>query len=57
MSSPTSTSKITKWNGSRLTAINAGVNLPNADITVVHRSDSSGTTFIFTNYLSKVSTE
>jgi phosphate transport system substrate-binding protein len=49
--------KITKWNDSRLTALNSGMSLPNADITVVHRSDGSGTTFIFTNYLSKVSTD
>jgi phosphate transport system substrate-binding protein len=49
--------KITKWNDARITATNAGVPLPNADITVVHRSDGSGTTFIFTNYLSKVSPE
>ncbi len=49
--------KITKWNDPRLTSINPGVPLPNADITVVHRSDGSGTTFIFTNYLSKVSPE
>lgn len=49
--------KITKWNDSRITAINPGLNLPNTDIAVVHRSDGSGTTFIFTNYLSKVSDE
>jgi phosphate transport system substrate-binding protein len=49
--------KITKWNDDRLKAINSGISLPNADITVVHRSDGSGTTFIFTNYLSKVSPE
>jgi phosphate transport system substrate-binding protein len=49
--------KITKWNDSRLAAINPGLNLPNTDIAVVHRSDGSGTTFIFTNYLSKVSDE
>jgi phosphate transport system substrate-binding protein len=49
--------KITKWNDPRIAATNSGVNLPNADITVVHRSDGSGTTYIFTNYLSKVSTE
>lgn len=46
---------ITKWNDSRITAINPGLSLPNADIAVVHRSDGSGTTYIFTNYLSKVS--
>ncbi|MPZ49752.1 MAG: phosphate ABC transporter substrate-binding protein PstS [Dehalococcoidia bacterium] len=49
--------KITKWNDPKIAALNQGVNLPNADIAVVHRSDGSGTTFIFTNYLSKVSTE
>jgi phosphate transport system substrate-binding protein len=49
--------KITKWNDDRLKTINSGLSLPNADITVVHRSDGSGTTFIFTNYLSKVSPE
>jgi phosphate transport system substrate-binding protein len=49
--------KITKWNDPAITAINPGLNLPNTDIAVVHRSDGSGTTFIFTNYLSKVSDE
>ena len=47
--------KITKWNDPKIAADNKGVNLPNEDITVVHRSDGSGTSFIFTNYLSKVS--
>jgi phosphate transport system substrate-binding protein len=47
--------KITKWNDPAIAATNKGVNLPDADITVVHRSDGSGTTFIWTNYLSKVS--
>jgi phosphate transport system substrate-binding protein len=47
--------KITRWNDPRLAAINAGVTLPNAAILVVHRSDGSGTTYIFTDYLSKVS--
>ena len=46
---------ITKWNDPAITALNSGVNLPNADITVVHRSDGSGTTNIFTNYLDNVS--
>jgi len=46
---------ITKWNDKRIAALNPGVALPEKDITVVHRSDGSGTTFIFTNYLSKVS--
>jgi phosphate transport system substrate-binding protein len=47
--------KITKWNDPLLTAPNPGVNLPPRDIIVVHRSDGSGTTYIFTDYLSKVS--
>jgi phosphate transport system substrate-binding protein len=47
--------KITKWNDAGLAATNKGVNLPDQAISVVHRSDGSGTTFIFTNYLSKVS--
>ncbi len=47
--------KDTKWNDPEIAALNNGVNLPAEDITVVHRSDGSGTTFIFTNYLSKVS--
>ncbi|HXW97934.1 MAG TPA: phosphate ABC transporter substrate-binding protein PstS [Gemmatimonadales bacterium] len=47
--------KITKWNDARLTSLNPGVSLPNADIIVVHRSDGSGTSYIFTDYLSKVS--
>jgi phosphate transport system substrate-binding protein len=49
--------KIKKWNDPAITALNPGLSLPNSDIAVVHRSDGSGTTFIFTNYLSKVSTE
>lgn len=47
--------KIKKWNDPRITKINPGVKLPNMQITVAHRSDGSGTTFIFSNYLSKVS--
>ena len=47
--------KITKWNDPRIGAHNAGVSLPDQAITVVHRSDGSGTTFIFTTYLSQVS--
>lgn len=47
--------KITKWNDSRIAAENNGVKLPDQAITVVHRSDGSGTTFIFTTYLSQVS--
>lgn len=49
--------KITKWNDNRITTINSGLSLPNLDIAVVHRADGSGTTNIFTNYLSKVSEE
>jgi len=49
--------KITKWNDAALTALNPGVPLPDAAISVVRRADGSGTTFIFTNYLSKVSAE
>ena len=49
--------KITKWNDARIAELNSGVKLPDLDIAVVHRSDGSGTTFIFTNYLSKVSKE
>jgi len=49
--------KITKWNASAIAALNKEVKLPDQDITVVARSDGSGTTFIFTNYLSKVSAE
>ncbi len=48
---------IKKWNDPRLTAINPEVKLAGTDITVVHRSDGSGTTAIFSSYLSKVSTE
>jgi phosphate transport system substrate-binding protein len=49
--------KITKWNDPALTAANKGVNLPGNDIVVIHRSDGSGTTYIWTDYLSKVSDE
>jgi phosphate transport system substrate-binding protein len=49
--------KITKWNDQALTSANPGLKLPNEDITVVHRSDGSGTTFVWTDYLSKVSPE
>jgi phosphate transport system substrate-binding protein len=48
---------IKKWNDAALKKDNPGVNLPNEDITVVHRSDGSGTSFVFTDYLSKVSLE
>ena len=49
--------KITKWNDPAIAALNSGVSLPDATIAVVRRADGSGTTFIFTNYLSKVSAE
>lgn len=45
--------KITKWSDTRISSLNRGVNLPSTDILVVHRSDGSGTTYIFTDYLSK----
>jgi phosphate transport system substrate-binding protein len=48
---------ITKWNDPALVAQNSGVNLPNAAITPIHRSDGSGTTYIFTDYLSTVSAD
>jgi phosphate transport system substrate-binding protein len=48
---------ITKWNDPALAKDNPGVNLPASDITVVHRADGSGTTYIFVDYLSKVSPE
>jgi phosphate transport system substrate-binding protein len=47
--------KITKWNDAAIRNLNPGVNLPNTDITVVHRSDGSGTSYIWCDYLSKVS--
>jgi phosphate transport system substrate-binding protein len=49
--------KISNWNDAKIKAINPGMNLPDLTIAVVHRSDGSGTTNIFTNYLSKVSSE
>jgi phosphate transport system substrate-binding protein len=49
--------KITTWNDGRIAKDNPGVNLPGQKIIVVHRSDGSGTTYIFTDYLSKVSNE
>lgn len=49
--------KITKWNDAAISALNKDAKLPNQDITVVARSDGSGTTFIFTHYLSKVSVD
>lgn len=47
--------RITKWNDAKIAALNPGVTLPASDILVVHRSDGSGTTFVFTDYLSSVS--
>jgi phosphate transport system substrate-binding protein len=49
--------KITRWNDPALTALNSGVSLPSTDITVVHRSDGSGTTYIWADFLAKVSAE
>jgi phosphate transport system substrate-binding protein len=49
--------KVAKWNDKAIAALNPGMQLPNQDIAVVRRADGSGTTFIFTNYLSKVSPE
>jgi phosphate transport system substrate-binding protein len=49
--------KVTKWNDPAIAGANKGVNLPAADIIVVHRSDGSGTSYIWTDYLSKVSEE
>ena len=49
--------KITKWNDPAIAKLNPGVKLPATDITVVHRSDGSGTTYIWVDYLSKVSPE
>lgn len=49
--------KVTKWNDAALTALNPGVPLPDEPISVVRRADGSGTSFIFTNYLSKVNPE
>jgi phosphate transport system substrate-binding protein len=47
--------KVTKWNDPRIAALNSGASLPATDILVVHRSDGSGTTFVFTDYLAAVS--
>lgn len=49
--------KITNWNHQAIKAINPDLNIPDQEITVVHRADGSGTTFIFSDYLTKVSTE
>jgi phosphate transport system substrate-binding protein len=48
--------RITKWNDKRVTELNSGLNLPSNDLVVVHRSDGSGTSYIFTDYLSSIST-
>ncbi len=49
--------KLTRWNDGRIAALNPGVSLPDQDIIVVHRSDGSGTTYVFVDYLSKISPE
>ncbi|HET7453181.1 MAG TPA: phosphate ABC transporter substrate-binding protein PstS, partial [Thermoanaerobaculia bacterium] len=49
--------KITKWNDKAITSLNPGVSLPDTDIACVHRADGSGTTYIFADYLAKVSPE
>jgi phosphate transport system substrate-binding protein len=49
--------KVTKWNDPAIAKLNAGVSLPSADITVVHRSDGSGTSYVWVDYLAKVSPE
>jgi phosphate transport system substrate-binding protein len=49
--------KVTKWNDNAIKTLNPGIDLPGDDITVVHRSDGSGTTYIWCDYLSKVSPE
>jgi phosphate transport system substrate-binding protein len=49
--------KVTRWNDAAITKINPGVSLPNVEITTVHRSDGSGTTYIFVDYLAKISPE
>ena len=49
--------KITKWNDPEIAKANPNVKLPNQDLVVVHRSDGSGTTYIWVDYLSKISPE
>jgi phosphate transport system substrate-binding protein len=49
--------RVTKWNDKAITSVNPGVNFPDRDIIVIHRSDGSGTSFIWTDYLSKVSSD
>ncbi len=49
--------RITKWNDKRIAALNPGVSLPNIDLIIVHRSDGSGTSYVFTDYLTRISRE
>jgi phosphate transport system substrate-binding protein len=49
--------RVTKWNDQKIAALNPGVKLPDIDLVVVHRSDGSGTTYVFTDYLNKFSRE
>jgi len=49
--------RVTKWNDPKIAALNPGAKLPNIDLIVVHRSDGSGTTYVFTDYLNKFSRE
>jgi len=49
--------RVTKWNDPKIAALNPGVKLPDIDLIVVHRSDGSGTTYVFTDYLNKFSRE
>src|SRR3954468_9463081 len=49
--------KITKWNDAKITELNPGVSLPDRPVTIVHRSDGSGTSYIWTDYLAKVSSD
>ncbi|MBA3259049.1 MAG: phosphate ABC transporter substrate-binding protein PstS, partial [Gemmatimonadales bacterium] len=49
--------RVTRWNDKRIAALNPGVKLPNMDLIVVHRSDGSGTTYVFTDFLNKFSRE
>jgi phosphate transport system substrate-binding protein len=49
--------KVTKWNDTKIAALNSGASLPDTDVVVAHRSEGSGTSYIFTDYLSKVSVD
>src|SRR5262249_41923555 len=49
--------KVTKWNDAQIASLNPGVKLPGADIEVVHRAEASGTTFVFCEYLAKLSAD